>query len=125
MAAAQTQISGGCDMFYSVEVINEALLQAVLGGQITQDEAKTLLAKMRAKRKKGLIGIAVCVGAFVLSCVAFMLIVNFVKRPPDALMIGLLATLFIGVFGGIFTLNALFIARQYIKALKLGYPQVF
>ena len=112
-------------MYYSVEVVNKALLQAVLGWQVTRDEANALLAKMRAKFKKGLVGAAICAMVFVLSCVVFMLIAKFVKRPPESLMLGLLAALFMSFIGGVFTLNTLFIAWQYLKALKLGYPQVF
>jgi hypothetical protein len=112
-------------LYYSIEVINKELLKAVLDEQITQDDANALLVKMRTKQRKGIIGTIICVGLFVLSCVIYTLVVKFVKRPADALMIGLLVALFTGFIGTAFTLNSFNIARKYIKALKQGYPQIF
>jgi NADH:ubiquinone oxidoreductase subunit 6 (subunit J) len=120
-------------MHYSVEIVNKELLQAVLSGQITQDEAKALLAKMRAKRKRGLIHIAMCPVVIL----ATVIIVVAVAWGTEALKIKIPETVdsaafyfaVLGVFGPFFAfafaLNSVLIARQYIKALKLGYPQVF
>jgi hypothetical protein len=112
-------------MHYAVETINTALLEAVLGGQITLDEAKALLARMQAKRRRGLMGIVICAGVFALSCLIYMLVVKFVARPPDTVMLGLLAALFISFMAAAFTLNSFNLARKYLKALKQGYPQAF
>jgi hypothetical protein len=110
---------------YSIEVINEKLLKAVLDAQISQDEASALLRKVSAKHKRGAIGIGVCAGLCVLSGLVFSAIDKFVARPPDNLMIGLLVVFFAGVFGAIFMINSFVIARKYVKALKLSYPQIF
>jgi hypothetical protein len=110
---------------YSIEVINEGLLKAVLDAQIPPDEASALLRKVGAKQKRGAIGLGVCAGLCVLSGLVFSVINKLVAHPSDTLMIGLLAIFFVGVFGAIFMINSFVIARKYVKALKLSYPQIF
>ena len=110
-------------MYYSVEVINKDLFNAVTQGKITNEEAQSLKNSMTAKRKSHIIVIAVCAAVF---AIAALLGVNYdTFKFPDSVMIGLLITLFIAFFVAIFQINSFSIAQKYLSELKKSYSNLF
>ena len=110
-------------MYYSVEVINKDLFDAVLQGKITEDEARTLKTRMADKRKSHLIVIAVCAAVF---AIAAFLGVNYdTFKFPDSVMIGLMIALFVAFIVAAFQINSFSIAQKYLSALKKSYSNLF
>ena len=110
-------------MYYSVEVINKDLFNAILQGKITNEEAQTLKNSMTAKRKSHIIVIAICAAVFAIT--AFFGVNYDTFKFPDSVMIGLVIALFIAVFVAIFQINSFSIAQKYLSALKKNYSNLF
>ena len=107
---------------YSVEVISQELLQAVLAGKVSSEDILGLKARMGKKRKKHSIILAVC--ALVLGGTAILTQFANSLNLSDVVMLSVLGCVFLAFIVGVFQANGLFIASKYLGAIKKGYPNV-